>query len=305
MDKDKETGFLKFAKECLKPKRHYKDELARYKTWVPPGHYYSPVPNTDRIRQREAKIWSSHAPVNGVPGIDLNEQAQLRLMDSMAAYYGQMPFDEKKKDGLRYYFDNPFFCHTDAIVYYSILRHMRPKMVIEAGSGFSSAVLLDTNELFFKNSIKCSFIEPFPERLNTLLKETDSVKLIASGLQDVEAGLFKCLGAGDILFIDSTHVSKTDSDVNQLLFEILPSLESGVYIHFHDIFYPFEYPKEWVYAGRAWNEAYILRAYLQYNRSFRIVFFNSYMHCFHAPEFAAKMPLCMKNTGGSLWIEKI
>ena len=107
-----------------------------------------------------------------------------------------------------------------------------------------------------------------------------------------------------ILFIDSTHVSKIGSDVNSLLFDILPKLNRGVYVHFHDVFYPFEYPQEWVYQGLAWNEAYILRAFLQHNDAFKIVFFNTYLELFYREKFENSMPLCLKNPGGSIWLTK-
>jgi hypothetical protein len=94
------------------------------------------------------------------------------------------------------------------------------------------------------------------------------------------------------------------SDVNFLFFNVLPILQDGVLIHFHDIFYPFEYPQDWIFEGRAWNEAYLLRAFLQYNSSFHIVFMNTFMEYFHEPIFQQEMPLCLKNTGGSIWIRK-
>lgn len=116
---------------------------------------------------------------------------------------------------------------------------------------------------------------------------------------------FLSLTAGDILLIDSTHVSKVDSDVNHILFDILPSLNPGVYVHFHDICYPFEYPKQWVYQGRAWNEAYILRAFLQYNTSFEIVIFNSFLGYFCLDLLQQYLPLCAKNPGISIWLKKV
>lgn len=276
----------------------------RYRTWVPPGHYYSPIPDRDEVRSREGRIFGVPREL---PGIDLNAQSQLRLLSELAAFYGEMPFTEEKKPDLRYYFNNLSFCHTDAVILYSMLRWLRPKRFIEVGSGFSSAVSLDTNDLFLDSSVDFTFIEPFPERLIALLSEKDreSIALIQKPLQDVELSLFRKLKAGDVLFIDSTHVSKTGSDVNYIFFEVLPALEPGVWIHFHDIMYPFEYPKEWVYEGRAWNEAYILRAFLQDNKAYGIRLFNTYIHEFYSDVFESKMPVCLKNTGGSLWIEKL
>jgi len=112
------------------------------------------------------------------------------------------------------------------------------------------------------------------------------------------------LGENDLLVIDSTHVLKTGSDVDRIFAEILPRLKQGVLIHFHDIFYPFEYPIDWVRQGRAWNEIYALRTFLQYNTTFRIVFFNTCLELLIPEYFAEKMPLCLKNTGGSIWLRK-
>ena len=111
-------------------------------------------------------------------------------------------------------------------------------------------------------------------------------------------------GLNDIVVIDSTHVAKAGSDVNFLLFEVLPRLRPGVLVHFHDIFYPFEYPSDWVYSGRGWSEAYLLRAFLMYNAEFKIVLFNTFLELFHQELFAAEYPLCLRNPGGSIWIRR-
>ena len=89
------------------------------------------------------------------------------------------------------------------------------------------------------------------------------------------------------------------------MFEVLPSLESGVLVHFHDIFVGFEYPREWVYQGRIWNEAYVLRAFLQHNNAFEVMLWGPFMHERHPEWFAQNMPLAVRNSGGSLWIRRI
>jgi len=99
-------------------------------------------------------------------------------------------------------------------------------------------------------------------------------------------------------------VGKAGSDVNCLLFDILPSLRSGVHVHFHDVLHPFEYPLDWFEAGRAFNEAYLVRAFLSFNEAFRIVLFNTFLEHFHERRFAERMPLCLRNTGGSLWVAR-
>jgi hypothetical protein len=125
-------------------------------------------------------------------------------------------------------------------------------------------------------------------------------------LQEVDATVFKDLSEDDFLFVDSSHVSKTGSDVNRLFFDILPNLRRGVVVHFHDIFHPFEYPEEWVFdQKRSWNELYMLRSFLSFNESFEIVMFNTFMEHFHEGWFRKNMPRCLENRGGSIWIKKI
>src|SRR5207245_655950 len=71
------------------------------------------------------------------------------------------------------------------------------------------------------------------------------------------------LDRNDILFIDSSHEIKTGNDVLHLFLNILPSLSPGVIVHVHDIFLPFEYPKEWIVEHRwAWGEQYLLQSLL-------------------------------------------
>ena len=167
--------------------------------------------------------------------------------------------------------------------------------------------MLDTDELFFDRSIQFTFIEPQPQLLRSLLTEEDltRVAILETKVQEVDLDRFSELKANDILFVDSSHVSKVGSDVNHIFFKILPALQSGVFVHFHDVFYPFEYPLEWVYEGRAWNETYLMRAFLQYNNQFEIQLFNTFIDWFHKEKYFRDMPLVQKNTGGSIWLKKL
>lgn len=278
-----------------------------------PGHYDSPIPDIEDVKAREGEIWRREN-TKEIPGIDLNEQAQLQLLDRLMQYYPQQPFTEHKTAGRRYYFANDWFSFSDGIFYYCMLRHLKPKRVLEIGSGFSSCVLLDTNDLFFDSAIRCTFIDPNPERLYGLLEPTDTnkIEVVPKRLQDIGLGCFSELSAGDILFVDSSHVSKTGSDVNMVLFDILPALPAGVHIHVHDIVFPFEYPREYVYRQWAWNELYLLRAFLCYNREFLITIFPSFLERFHGERLQNALPLAWSHCPGwptlrgvSLWIERV
>lgn len=273
---------------------------------IPPGHFYSPIPSLDDVRREEAKLFDTTQRT--MPGVDMREQEQLALLAQFAErFYPDMPFQADKVENLRFYFENPMFSYGDAISLYSMIRHLKPQRIVEVGSGFSSAVALDTNDLFFDGQIQTTFIEPYNERLLSLINQQDKgkSKIIEARVQDVDLSVFSTLEENDILFVDSTHVSKIGSDVNRLFFEILPSLANGVYVHFHDIFLPFEYPRQWIYDGLAWNEAYMLRAFLQYNQNFEVVLMNAFMGTSNGAFLHEKMPLFMKNTGGSMWIKKV
>lgn len=280
--------------------------LAEYQLGWPPGHFYSPIPSLKEIKAKEDLIFKSMP--NDMPGIHLQVENQLKLLKEFEALYDQLPFTPKKQRNFRYFFENSNFSYGEGTILYSMMRYLQPKRIIEIGSGYSSCAILDINDLFFAGNISCTFIEPYADLLLSLVRESDLAKfsIVQEHAQSVNEKVFSQLEEGDILFIDSTHVSKIDSDVNHILFRILPALPRGVYIHFHDIYYPFEYPKEWIYQSRAWNEAYILRAFLQYNESFEIVFFNSFLNQLHSDTAnQKKMPYFWKNSGSSLWLKKL
>ena len=269
-----------------------------------PGSYYSPVPDREEVKARADELFDGNTDLG--PGIRLRADEQKKLLDELATYYEEFDWSEKPGIGRRFYVPNIFFEIGDAIVLYAMLRRFRPKQVIEVGSGFSSALMLDTNDLFLGGSVHFTFIEPNAERLCSLLTSEDRgrVQLLEKPVQQVAAQVFSSLESNDVLFIDSSHVAKVGSDVNYLFFKILPLLKPGVLIHIHDIMWPFEYPLEWIMEGRSWNEAYILRAFLQYNEAFDILLFNSYLGHTHRKVLTERMPRFLENTGGSLWLRK-
>ena len=297
---------LKYLLNKLPYIRTLNRKLEEYKKTMrfAPGHFYSPIVSKDEILKNEDVIWKSVSP-ESIVGIDFNTTKQKALVNSLNTFYNELPFKKHASNGLRYHFENKFYSYTDGIVLYGMLRHLKPKKVIEIGSGYSSALMLDVNEHFFNNKIALTFIEPYPKRLNSLLKpeDKDHTNIIESFVQKVDLSVFKALNENDILFVDSSHVVKTGSDLHHIIFNILPILNSGVYIHFHDVFYPFEYTKKWVLDGFNWNEDYFLRAFLMYNNDFEIVLFSHYLHKLHSTSFES-MPLSYKNTGGNLWIRK-
>lgn len=273
----------------------------RFVRAYPPGHYYSPLPDYENV----LRGWTFFdRDTLGCPGIDLREGAQLELMETFSRYYDELPWTEAPNGATRYHYENDFFSYGDAITMYSLFRHYKPRRVVEVGSGYSSAAMMDVNDLFLEKTIQFTFVEPHPKRLLGLLRQEEPI-ILRQPVQDTPLEEFRNLNENDVLFVDSSHVVKAGSDLQRIFFSVLPALKPGVFVHFHDIFWPFEYPKEWFLEGRAWNEAYLLRSFLQFNSAFEIVCFNSYLAACHEDALQERLPLFRKNPGGSLWLRKI
>ncbi len=272
--------------------------------WVPPGHYYSPIASRADVGRAVATLPGTADSRGTVAGLDLREPAQRALAAALSQHWAQVP--ATRSDGWRYHPDNPMFGLADAAIYHSMLRELRPRRLIEVGSGFSSAIALDTADRYLPD-LELTFVEPYPDRLLGLLSDSDRqrCRLVRSAVQDVPLDTYDQLGAGDVLFIDSTHVSKVGSDVNWLVFEVLPRLADGVVVHFHDIFWPFEYPREWLEEGRGWTENYLLRAFLSYNDRFEVLLFNSWVWRAEPELVRATLPSTVDEVPGGIWLRKV
>lgn len=287
----------------------------RYIRLAPPGHFYSPLLDIREVNAQAERLFEK--AVREVPGINLNQEKQFQLLQEFSALYDECPFPERRTSGTRYFLDNEYFSYGDGIALYSFLRYCRPAKIIEIGSGFSSAAMLDVNDRFFGGSIKCTFIEPNPERLQRLMSADDKMRhtVLKKKVQDVDLDIFDTLKENDILFVDSSHIVKTGSDVFHIFSNILPRLREGVFIHFHDITWPFEYPRNWIETGMSWNEVYFLKVFLQYNSIFQIVFFSSFIEAVGRDLMAKAMPLALKTatqtgplvtpSNSSIWLRKM
>jgi hypothetical protein len=273
----------------------------------PIGHFYSPICDPAELRDQEGKLWPGAAS-SEMPGIALNTEVQLRILQSeFARFAPEISFspEESLESPRRYHYNNDQYPCLDAEVLFCMLRHLGPKHVMEIGSGYSSLITAEVNRRFRGGAMEFTCIEPYPRQF--LIDGVPGVtSLIRRKIQEVEPAFFRQLGLNDILFIDSSHVAKTGSDVNYLLFEVLPNLRPGVLVHIHDIFLPDEYPKRWVMEeNRNWNEQYLVRAFLQYNNVFEIVWASYYMCTRHSVETSAIFPRFLQlGGGGSLWLRR-
>jgi len=275
------------------------------KTIFPQGHFYSPQVDNDEVRKMQDRIWPANP---GVLGIDLRDDNHRRLLEEEFPKYApdfNYPVEpESRANAYDYYLNNSQYAGLDAMTLFCMLQMLKPKRLMELGSGYSTLLAADVKRRFLSDSLSISCVEPYP--LDFLKQGVPGVDdLFRQKIEDLPVELFSTLDAGDFLFIDTSHVSKAGSDVNHIYFEILPRLSPGVIIHIHDIFLPEDYPKSWVIdEGRSWNEQYIVRALLMYSNVFEVMFgcYNAY---FKFPDLVRKLFNGTLYGGGSLWIRKI
>jgi hypothetical protein len=275
--------------------------VAPFLSFFAPGHFYSPVPDLAEIGPRADRLFST---TRELPGIDLRVAAQLELFGTLAALARESPLPAVPGTAGRYGVANPNYGVGDASMLQAMLRHLRPAQYLEVGSGYTTALALDTNERFLGGEMSLTAIEPHPEVLRAVLRPGDRVEIIAEPVQSVPLERFQRLGAGDVLFVDCSHVLKTGSDVQHLYTNVLPVLAPGVCVHVHDIFWPFEYLRHWVEAGRAWNEVYLLHAFLLFNGAFEILLWNHYLALEHRDRIEAELPVMLATPGGAIWLRR-
>jgi len=264
-----------------------------------PCHFYSPVPNTSELTDA---VWQDYDAAD----LRYDENAMLSLLQDFHEYKHELtetPFEQKKKH--EYFINNTAFNGTDAFIYYYMIRHFKPKKLIEIGSGYST--LIASKACLTNSTTDFIAVEPYPPSFLETSKIKGLTEFIPKFIQDVPVSFFEeNLNEGDILFIDSSHVSKVGSDVNYIILRILPKLKKGVIIHFHDIFLPSEVQKEWVESlSIFWNEQYLLHALLIANGEYKTIMPNAYMGLKHTDALKKVMPVELPYYyGGSYWLRK-
>jgi len=275
---------------------------------IVPNHFYQPIPD---VRYLDNHLWETPS---ALVGIDMDEQSQAELLSEFyGAYKHEYDLFPTSKTGrpYDYFVNNGGFESVDGEILYCIIRHFKPKRIIEIGSGnstyLSASAIQKNKEEDPKYTCELTAIEPYP---NKVLQDgfLNLSNLIKEPVQNIPLSIFKELSENDILFIDSSHVLKIGGDVQYEYNEILPRLNKGVLIHIHDIFLPFEYPKKWICQDhRFWTEQYLLQAFLTYNSAFKVIWAGHYMHWKH-PEFLEKSFRTYrreKTRPGSFWMKKV
>ena len=289
------------APRCLKTSRfpEFFRLWEQHGLHITPVHFYQPIPDTRTLPE---SLWSQPSEL---AGIDMNDAVQLNLLRNCFPIfrdeYEQFPVKATGQPE-QFYFDNGRFGGTDALVTYCMVRHFKPRTIVEIGSGYSSLI---SGQAAAKNgdaALVC--IEPFP--LDFLRKGFPGLRaLVEKKVEDVGLDFFSELQSGDILFIDSSHTVKIGGDVNYLFLEVLPRLNPGVIVHVHDILFPFDYRRDWVMDEfRFWTEQYLLQAFLAFNSQFEVLAANSYLGHYYLDDFKATFPTSPWWGGGSFWMRR-
>ncbi len=253
--------------------------------------FYSPLPLVASL-ERNAARWNRPSALVGVDyDLEAMQRRLTALVRSHAAGWAALPpFPEAKKAGY-----GPGFTEVDALVLYLMLRDTRPRRVIEVGSGLSTYYLrrAGAENLREGHPFRLTSIDPFPY---PGLQQLPGGEVIPREVQDIGFETFAELGAGDLLFIDSTHVVKLDGDVPFLFLEVVPRLAPGVLVHVHDVHFPWNvpYPAErYVLDGRwpsFWTESMLLQAFLAFNSDFEILLSAPLLRYHDEPFLAGTLP---------------
>jgi hypothetical protein len=236
-------------------------------------------------------------------GLALNDELILQFLSETCGPYeaDYEKFEVSANGDSNYFLKNGWFESVDAEILYGVIRRFQPVNILEVGGGFSTRVMRRAiNE--GKLLTKITSIDPNPN--SSVLPYAD--EYIKSLVEDVDISrIVNLLKAGDILFIDSSHLVKTGGDVPYLFLEVLPRLQASVFIHVHDIFFPFDYPEEFVFQGWSWNEQYLVQAFLAYNQTFEIIWPARYMWEYYRAQIERLIPARQFPVRpSSLWLKK-
>lgn len=269
---------------------------------VVPANFYSNIPSISEVMS------SYEYAEDAVPYLHESLFHKERLKEGLAAlipYSEGFKPDEKgnENDCKKFFWQNSQFSYSDAMSYYAYIRCLKPKTVVEIGSGFSSLIALDALKENGLGALKC--IEPFPRPFITELGAAGDIELYKIFAQDVTAEFLNAtLNDGDILFIDTTHTVKTGSDCLHIYLRLLPFINKKIYVHIHDIFLPFGMPQHWQLDSHIyWTEQYLLLAWMIDNPRVRVMFGSAY-HAHFNPELLADFMRGSSLGGGSsFWLE--
>ena len=258
---------------------------------ITPVHFYSPVPTLREIDP------AASASIHECPGLDFQVDAQLRaLRETFPRYTAE--YTPLANSGL---------ARVDAFALYALLRAHKPRVVVEVGAGESTKVILAALQRNHADGVsgRLTSIDPYPQPYLAALA-APGFQVLASKVQEVPDSVF---ADADVLFIDSSHVTKFGSDVNHEILRLVPRVKVGALVHWHDIMIPQDYPMSWLNKGTFWNESYMVHAFMLFNDAFKTRWAARSMQVTHAGELQRSFPYFAPGDPSeqlsSFWVERV
>jgi Methyltransferase domain len=257
-------------------------------------NYYSPLPRLDELAP---ETYERRSPWSGIAWDEAQHEACLRDL---------VPYLEEFTPPEGFSWGNGMYEPIESEILHAMVRRRKPNRIVEIGSGFTSLIIAAACRLNASEGRPPHYasFDPFPrDFVRSGIEGMDSFE--AMGATEVPEAVFETLTDGDILFIDTTHTVKIGGDVNRLMLEVLPKLRPGVFIHVHDIFLPYEYPRGFFESQCFWQEQYLLQALLTENQNFEIVLPVSAITRERPDLISALMPWHEAPPGpGAFWIRR-
>jgi len=273
--------------ETLKIAWHRLFVLGQQFGWdVLPRHFYSSIPDIGELRRTAS--WRRASTMVGVGGADLD--AQIRFVRECCSESRQ---ERLRRGGIyeqacRENGDAGYGA-VESDVLFCFITAKRPRRIVQIGCGVSTAVmLLAAQEAGYQPDLLC--VEPFPTRYLVAAAERRWITLVREKAQNVELRTLTNLTAGDFLFVDSTHAVRPGGEVNRLILEVLPRLRAGVFAHFHDIYFPYDYPMSVLNTLFFPEESTLLHAFLINNSRWSIAASLSMLHHARPDELKSLLP---------------
>jgi hypothetical protein len=269
-----------------------------------PHNYYSPVPDLTLL---PADIWERR---NRLGGVELNVDRAIALIeDELAEYVAEfdLPATGPRPPG-EFYLDNTNYGAVDAELLFAMLRARKPRRVIELGSGMTTLLIGEAARRNAADGVATEHLayDPYPRAQILGDEPPPPTRFESKGATEVPLADFGRLQAGDVLFVDTTHTVKLGSDVNYVVLDVLPTLAPGVIVHFHDIFLPWEYPREWFESmDYFWAEQYLIQAFLAFNDDFEVLVPANAVAVAHPERLARAIPSFVPGRRpGALWLRR-
>ena len=263
---------------------------------IVPNHFYWPIQDSRKLAEYD---FESKFPLHGMK---MDTDSVKERVCSLGAY---------RNEYKELHYDSGYTSNGDGAILYAMIRQLKPKKVIEVGSGHSTVVIhgaLRKNTQEDQIAREIISIEPYPKQVLRDLVANSNVVLQEKRVEHVEPSFFQQLEQGDVLFIDTSHVVDIGNDVHFLYLKVLPQIPVGVVVHIHDIRFPYEYPKEWVIGARKyWTEQYLLHMFMAFNDSFEVVLASNFL-CQEDRRLMASNFHALSESGrgwpGSFWIRR-